>query len=263
MLKESFECLDEKRCQKYLKKLGLERPAVCDREFLDLLITTHQERIPFENLEIIWKQQEICTDLDSVYEKMVEHERGGYCFELNALFLGLLRGLGYEAYPVACRVLVFDRIGIPTHRASVVMLDGKKYFCDVGFGGISCSCAALMETGAKTETPIGTFFFEQEYEGWVNLCFLAKGDISSVNRIMMAAQYPSAPIDFTAANAAMQAPESRFVKFMVLQKKTPEGSVAIDGDQFITRTGKEKQIVQLSSREETERIVKEVFGIEI
>lgn len=260
MLKESFECLNKEQCAKYLNKLDLEFPTVCGREFLDQLIERHLERIPFENLDLMWKQKEIKTDLDVVYEKIVEHERGGYCFEMNALFLGLLRGLGYEAYPIACRILARPVLGMPTHRASVVVLDGKKYFCDVGFGGIACTRAAFFEDGAVTETAFGKFYFEREYEGWLNQFFTAVDGDEAV-KIMMAAEYPSAPVDFAAANSAMCAQGSRFTSAVIVQKMTKDGSLAIDGDRFLVRHGKEKTEQKIASREEAEKIVREVFHI--
>ena len=69
------------------------------------MLLKDETEIPFENLDLVRTHELIQTDLDTVYKKIIQGRRGGYCFELNALFLGLLRGLGYQAYPVACRVL--------------------------------------------------------------------------------------------------------------------------------------------------------------
>lgn len=264
MLKETFECLKAEQCSVYLKKLGFDQNnKAADPDFLDQLIQRHLERIPFENLDLVWKHQSICTDLETVFHKIVEHERGGYCFELNALFLGLLRGLGYEAYPVACRILRRPTIGIPTHRASVVMLNGKKYFCDVGYGGIACNRAALLEENAVTETDYGSFRFEREYEGWLNQWFCPGDAGAEPIRIMMISECPSAPVDFADANRAMCLPESIFTQKAVVQKLIPDGSAAIDGGQFLVRKGKDKTIRQITSQEEAEQIVKEVFQIEL
>lgn len=125
MLEESFEQLNQKQCAAYLKKLKLPQEE-CTLEFLDRLIRRHLEEIPFENLDLVRTHELIQTDLDTVYKKIIQGRRGGYCFELNALFLGLLRGLGYQAYPVACRVLRRPGLRMPTHRASVVCADGKN-----------------------------------------------------------------------------------------------------------------------------------------
>lgn len=90
MLEESFEQLNQKQCAAYLKKLKLPQEE-CTLEFLDRLIRRHLEEIPFENLDLVRTHELIQTDLDTVYKKIIQGRRGGYCFELNALFLGLLR----------------------------------------------------------------------------------------------------------------------------------------------------------------------------
>ena len=105
LLEKSFECLREKQCRSYLDRLGLEYPRHLDREFLDRLVRRHLEVIPFENLTQVVCHKTVSMDLEQIYEKIVLGRRGGYCFELNSLFLGLVRGLGYKGYPVACRVL--------------------------------------------------------------------------------------------------------------------------------------------------------------
>ena len=125
MLEESFEQLDQEQCAAYLKRLKLPQEE-CTLEFLDRLIRRHLEEIPFENLDLVRTHELISTDLDTVYKKIIQGKRGGYCFELNALFLGLLRGLGYQAYPVACRVLRRPGLRMPTHRASVSALTVKN-----------------------------------------------------------------------------------------------------------------------------------------
>ena len=94
MLEESFERLNKEQCATYLKRLGISLPDQLSSGFLDKLIQTHLYKIPFENLDLIKDHKVISTDLETVYQKIVLGNRGGYCFELNALFLGLLRGLG-------------------------------------------------------------------------------------------------------------------------------------------------------------------------
>ncbi|KAI0772207.1 cysteine proteinase [Irpex lacteus] len=43
---------------------------------------------------------------EELFDRMVMKHKGSYCFGQNGLFLGVLRGLGYRAYPVFGRVLV-------------------------------------------------------------------------------------------------------------------------------------------------------------
>lgn len=270
MLKEAFECLDAERCDVYLKKLGLKRPGSCDREFLDRLIARHLEIIPFENLDVVQSHKTVSTELGAVYKKVVENGRGGYCFELNALFLGLLRGLGYDGFPVACRVMAAckDGLRMPTHRASAVRLDGRKYFCDVGFGGIACTRAALMEPGEITETKFGSFILEREYEGWLMLRYLparsarvdeaARGQREPAD-ILMISENACAPVDFEYANRAMCREGSRFYDRLVVQRITEYGPCSIEDHHVILRDENGKKEFEAASDEELCALLREKF----
>jgi len=264
MLEESFERLNKEQCATYLKRLGISLPDQLSSGFLDKLIQTHLYKIPFENLDLIKDHKVISTDLETVYQKIVLGNRGGCCFELNALFLGLLRGLGYTAYPIACRVLMRPGLRMPTHRASVVCLEDRKYFCDVGYGGIACIRGAVMEPGKVTETEFGDFFFERECVGWLNFWYQSKksGQEKPV-KIFMVSEIPSAPVDFAPANEAMCRQGSMFYDKLIVQKMTPYGPVSIDGSCFTIRGKEGKRVSELSSREELLKILKEEFQIEI
>lgn len=94
----------------------------------------HLQHIPFENLDVLQKVP-IYLNLNSIYKKVVESNRGGYCYELNGLFQWLLTELGYDTYLVAATVLRPNGTWAKsdTHAAIVVQLD-EPYLVDVGFG---------------------------------------------------------------------------------------------------------------------------------
>ena len=94
----------------------------------------HVQHIPFENLDVI-RRVPIYLNLQSIYEKIVNRKRGGYCYELNGLFNWLLTELGYDAHLVAATVLrpTGEWAKADTHAAIIVQLD-QPYLIDVGFG---------------------------------------------------------------------------------------------------------------------------------
>ena len=120
----------------YLKRIGLSGAPSADLAGLNALIWAHQTHIPFEDLNTSWLHLPVSLEIPALYDKVVVRRRGGYCYELNALFTRLLLDLGFDARSVFCRV-VRGRDFLPpcAHRAVVVALEGKLYFCDVGFGG--------------------------------------------------------------------------------------------------------------------------------
>jgi len=125
---------------RYLDRIGLDPETVSpNRESLRRLQRAHIETVPFENLAIVGdpfaggRGEGVTLDLDALYDKLVARERGGYCFELNGLFHGLLRAVGFDADRVATCVLDEDgSVGTPAnHHTNLVDLD-RRYVVDVG-----------------------------------------------------------------------------------------------------------------------------------
>ena len=123
-------------CGAYLARLHMDaadfRP---DREHLDMLLKNHHRYVPFDNLNV-WDKAELPSlNVSDLFKKIITDRRGGYCYEMNGLLEAALRTLGYDCYGVEIRI-VRGRDFMPPfrHRGVVVVLDGKKMFCDVGLG---------------------------------------------------------------------------------------------------------------------------------
>src|SRR5919112_6867574 len=79
----------------YLKRINYNGPLTPAPETLRDLQVAHLLAVPFENLSI-HSGEPIVLDEDALFTKIVEKERGGFCYECNGLFAGLLRALGFE-----------------------------------------------------------------------------------------------------------------------------------------------------------------------
>ena len=79
----------------YLERIGLDLPLAADAESLRRLQMAHLLHVPFENLDIALGRP-IRLGLTTLYDKIVTHRRGGFCYELNGLFAWLLDDLGFE-----------------------------------------------------------------------------------------------------------------------------------------------------------------------
>jgi N-hydroxyarylamine O-acetyltransferase len=94
----------------------------------------HFYAIPFENFDILLGRG-IDLSPQAVFNKLVRNKkRGGYCFELNGLFLQALEALGFKARALLARVHV---TGIPSgrgHQLQLISIDGRDWLADVGFG---------------------------------------------------------------------------------------------------------------------------------
>lgn len=130
------DCLLSEQVEGYLARLELTAPVSHDLDSLNRLLLAQLTHIPFDSLDV-WGAG-ICPSLAiaDLYEKMILRKRGGYCFELNTLFRSLLNALGFEAYQCAAYILFANgTMTPPSHNVILCLLDGKKYFLDVGYGG--------------------------------------------------------------------------------------------------------------------------------
>src|SRR5690606_9164296 len=99
----------------------------------------HALSIPFENLDVLAKRPPQ-LDLASLQRKLVTNRRGGYCFEVNALFAAVLRELGFDVTTLIGRVRWMSPEEVDTARSHMLMrveLPEGSYLADVGFGGLT------------------------------------------------------------------------------------------------------------------------------
>ena len=119
----------------YLKRINCETKRDVSLENLKYLQKQHLSTIPFENLNVTLRQK-VTMNIESVYSKVINNNRGGFCFELNQLFAWLLKELGYQIKLVGCRVFqVVSKTYTPwlAHIAILVQLNQNEYLVDVGF----------------------------------------------------------------------------------------------------------------------------------
>lgn len=147
--------LDADRLDAYLNRIGLrERPSP-SREALDAIVGAHLRRIPFENVDVLLGRP-IDIALDTVFDKLVTRERGGYCFEHNTLLAAALTALEFDVVPLAARVRYGVDEGVPTphsHLLLRVRVAHRDYIADAGFGGPNPPCALPLSGPAPEGLP--------------------------------------------------------------------------------------------------------------
>ena len=87
----------------YLQRLHYAGDIQPTEDRLEALHRAQAYTIPFENFDILLGRG-ISLDPSALYDKLVHHARGGYCFELNGLFLMALQAVGFEARALLARV---------------------------------------------------------------------------------------------------------------------------------------------------------------
>jgi len=143
----------------YFRRIGYSGARTATLDTLRSLQALHPRAIPFENLDTLFGRP-VGLDLPSLERKLVHGRRGGYCFEQNLLFNHVLRALGFDAAALAARVVwerPADEVRARTHMVLLVELAGRRYVCDVGFGGLTPTAPLELTLDVEQPTPHETF----------------------------------------------------------------------------------------------------------
>ncbi|KAK9807642.1 hypothetical protein WJX72_005134 [[Myrmecia] bisecta] len=125
---------------------------------LRALHTAHVQAIPYENFTLRhpWLQalhgSKVQLDTATLYDKIVNKHRGGYCFENNGIMAAALKACGFKMRMGAARVIREfdetvhgnavagneDEVALRGHGHMVIFVeveDGSTWLEDVGYGG--------------------------------------------------------------------------------------------------------------------------------
>lgn len=227
-------------------------------DLLAALQERHLHAVPFENLDIV-AGEEIVLDRERIAAKVIDRERGGFCYELNGLFEWLLSELGFETTMVSGRVAREDgTLGPPfDHLATVVALD-DDYLVDVGFGDFARR--PLVLDGDPVSDVGGTFrvraadepgaYRAQSWnDGWETEY-----------------AFTTEPRDFSefaeTCRHHQTAPESPFTDGPFVTIATPDGRMTLGTSTLAVTEHGEKREHPVPSADEHERILRRRFGID-
>ena len=123
---------------RYLQRIRFEGPVRPDLSTLQALHRAHLLAIAYENLDIHLGRA-LLLDSEAVFAKIVDGNRGGWCYEMNGLFASVLREIGFDVTLLASAV---DRVpegndGDFDHLILRVRCDDQPeqpWLVDVGFG---------------------------------------------------------------------------------------------------------------------------------
>ncbi|MCD7864919.1 MAG: arylamine N-acetyltransferase [Clostridiales bacterium] len=265
----------KQQLEAYKKRIHYTGDLTVSKDTLDALIYTHQCGIPYENLDVCDFHREILLDENSLFEKMVDRKRGGYCLEMNGFFCRILQSVGFDARPCLCRVM----FGVENpgdncidHRSTIVTLDGQRYLCDVGIGGAMPSKALPLTPENCWQELRGEYFCIKSIErNWYGVFRRASvsQDIQDdpMNRRerleWIFCDAAAHEIDFISVNYYLsQSDESKFRHTRMANIRTPEGYRALTNRTYrevIRGRRTEREL----SYEEIPIVLREKFGIEV
>lgn len=266
---EMVKKLTEWEIRRYLDRIGYKGVYDVTKDVLDELIYRHQCTVPFETLDPHDLKKEVDLSPDALFEKIVLRHRGGYCLELNGMFYRLLYSLGFTVRPCQCRVLLgTEEFTHPVdHRGTLVELDGKTWFCDVGLGGPMPPAALDINRDTWQEMKGEYFLVKEDVTGWKAVVRRTGGskDLYNEEGVTQRTEILFTPIqcyetDFLFLNHYMSThPQALHVAHRILNLRTPQGYRAIKDDLF--KEVRDSEVVTEVIRDNLNQILEEKFGI--
>ena len=244
----------------YLARLhysGTVRPT---EDRLEALHRAQAYTIPFENFDILLGRG-IALEPAALCDKLVRRARGGYCFELNGLFLLALQAFGFDARALLARVHL---TGTPTgrgHQLILVTLQGRQWIADVGFGGPGLRAPIPLELNHPTThdgqtfrlveaAPFGIMLQTLQEARWQDLYSFDLGHV--------------VPADIAYGNHFTSTHPSSFFTFArVAALPRPDGRVSLFNRTLRTATADGEHVQELEEGQPYLDALQTHFGIEL
>jgi N-hydroxyarylamine O-acetyltransferase len=213
----------------YLQRIKFEGEPEPTLDCLEKLMTCQLLAIPFENLDVYQGGLVPSLETAALFEKIILNCRGGYCFELNGLFLKLLQAIGFTCFASTARITIGrDYVTPPTHEIIWVRIDGKLYLCDVGYGGPAPLCPLELAFDREFAARSGyTYRFTRSPLGII----LEVNIDGAFQPMMTLSQTPCEPVDFLPLNRfCATSPSAPFQSRQILYRPTPNGKCTINNN---------------------------------
>lgn len=244
----------------YLKRINYTGSVEPTAETLRALQVAHLRAVPFENLSIHGGEP-IVLEEDALFTKIVDNRRGGFCYEANGLFAGLLRALKFEVAMLAAGVATPDGAFGPDfdHMTLMVTLD-QRWLVDVGFGE---SFVEPLLLDSREEQVQGDRTFRIVEDG-THLILMRRNEGEDWIPQYRFTLQPYTFSDYEEMCRFHQtSPESHFTKNTICSRLTDDGRITLSGMRLITTSGPQhlRDERDLSSKEEYDQILREQFGV--
>jgi N-hydroxyarylamine O-acetyltransferase len=244
-----------------LERIGYRGQARPNLESLRGLHKKHLLSIPFENLDIHIGRAIILSE-DAFRDKIIEHRRGGFCYELNGSFAALLTSLGFKVTMLSARVASKNGDFTPVFDHMTLLVTMKdRWLADVGFGDSFTEPKRLDFRGPQTDNG-KVYHFTRKAEGRL---------LSRWNREknLWEPQYlfslrPRRLGDFVRRCRYQQtSPNSHFRKGRVCTMLTRNGRLTLTDTKLIVTRGSRRFERPVRGPREFNRLLQAQFGIRL
>lgn len=249
--------------QTYLERIGYDKPTRPDNETLHELHLAHMLTVPFENLDIHLGNPIQLTE-QALWNKLIVHKRGGFCYELNGMFTWLLKSIGFDVTYLNGRV--YNDEGTShgrefDHLTLLVTIPGESshWLADVGFGD-SFIKPLKFEFNRDQAQGLRAFRLEEVGSG-IDLWRL---DFDGVWRrqYFFDLQPRNFPSDYEASCYYHQtSPNSSFTQNRIISRATPDGRITLNSKKLIVTSNGQKETHRVKNDAEYQELLKTHIGI--
>src|SRR5688572_18962665 len=246
----------------YLTRLNYTNSVKPDAETLHGLQFAHLLTIPFENLDIGLKRP-IQLSENALWDKIILRRRGGFCYELNGLFAGLLKQIGFDVTYLNARV--FNRegeLGIDfDHLALLVRIpqEPTRWLADVGFGD-SFNEPLRFEVSSEQVQGLRSYRLARTTEGYIT--WQKNYNKTWERQYFFDLQAHNFPTEYESACLYHQtSPKSSFTRGSIISRATPHGRVSLEAGRLIVTTNGQREERPVSDQAEYQALLKEHFGV--
>lgn len=244
----------------YLDRINFSGTTDVSPDTLARLHHAHFYAIPFENFDILLGRG-IDLEPQAVFDKLVRSKRGGYCFELNGLFLRALHSLGFEARALLARVHLTGTPSGRGHQLELISIDGRDWVADVGFGGDSPREPIPLELDSPVTNNGQTIRLTDGGHFGIMFQALDKGKWKDLYSFDLGHVYPA---DIAYGNHyASTSPNTFFTFSRVAARPLPNGEVTLLDRTLKTTVNGREEVQILPDSPAYLDAVKTHFGIEI
>ncbi len=243
----------------YLARIGYCGPRTPTPETLRQLHRAHMFAVPFENLDIPLGNP-ITISLPAFYAKIVEHHRGGFCYELNGLFGWLLEHLGFRIIRLSAGVYGGGQPGPEFDHLTLLVEMEDPLLADVGFG--DSFVEPLRLDGSVAAAATGTLY-RLTGVGADRVLERQKPGAEWEPHYAFSLQPHHLDEFGPRCHWTQTSPESGFTRKISCSLATPDGRITLAGRHLITTRGQERTEHAVTSMDEYRTLLKTRFGIDL
>ena len=239
----------------------LELTASADVEFLRELQSKHIARYSFNSLAVVLGQ-DISLEVEAIFSKIVEKQRGGYCFEHNKLVLTVLEELGFDVRLLMAKVIYNRDVDVArTHRVTLLNLDGEDYIIDAGFGHFGARFPVKLELGLEQDQGDAVYRIIQNSNQ--DYCYQVFKDEAFFTLYTFNLHHYSEAECLPAHFYSHKSPDAAFVNNMVVCRKFYNDILSLRNGELFRISNTETVTTVITNAKQLHQILTETFELDL